>query len=112
MYDLPPDLDRLRTLWTWHTMWAERIAEEIKKKEAEQKAEQQRAQRKAAATPDWVVELDRGTNSPYADVHTGGCHMLGKRWKAITREQAAQLINQGVNPCTHCRPDTELGLLE
>ncbi|MFD3740437.1 DUF6233 domain-containing protein [Streptomyces sp. NPDC058629] len=112
MYDLPPDLDRLHTLRTWHTMWVQRINEAIKKAEEEQKAEELKAQRKADATPDWVVELDRATSSPYADVHTGGCHMLGKRWQAISREQAAQLINQGVAACTHCRPDTELGLLE
>ncbi|MEW2068615.1 DUF6233 domain-containing protein [Streptomyces sp. NPDC007346] len=112
MYDLPPDLDRLRTLHTWYAMWLGRIDQAIKQAEEEQKAQELKAQRKAAATPDWVVELDRGTHNPYADVHTGNCHMIGKRWKAITREQAAQLINQGGTPCTHCRPDTELGILE
>ncbi|MEU0160257.1 DUF6233 domain-containing protein [Streptomyces sp. NPDC006261] len=111
MYDLPPDLDRLRTLRTWHTMWVQRIDEAIKQAEEQQKVEELKAQRKAAAAPDWVVELDRATSSPYADVHIGGCHMIGKRSKAITREQAAQLINQGITPCTHCRPDTELGIL-
>lgn len=111
MYDLPPDLDRLHTLWTWHTMWAERIGEEIKKKEAEQKAEELKTQRKAAATPDWVVELGIGQGAPPVDVHIGGCHMAGKRRRTISREQAVELINQGVNPCTHCRPDTDLGIL-
>lgn len=37
--------------------------------------------------------------------------MAGKRRQTISREQAVDLINQGVNPCTHCRPDTELGIL-
>ncbi|MFF3094108.1 DUF6233 domain-containing protein [Streptomyces cyaneofuscatus] len=112
MYDLPPDLDRLRTLRTWYALWLGRIDQAIQAAEEKQRAEQLKAQRQVTATPDWVVELDRATGSPYADVHIGGCHMIGKRRQAITRDQAAQLISQGVTPCNHCRPDSELGLLE
>ncbi|MEU0355003.1 DUF6233 domain-containing protein [Streptomyces cyaneofuscatus] len=111
MYDLPPDLPRLRTLRTWYAMWLGRIDQAIKQAEEKQRAEQLKAQRKAA-TPDWFVELGIGQGAPPVDVHVGGCHMAGERRKTITREQAIDRITQGVNACTHCRPDTELGLLE
>ncbi|MYX14355.1 hypothetical protein GTY67_13210 [Streptomyces sp. SID8374] len=112
MYDLPPDLPRLRTLRTWYAMWLVRIDQAIQQAEEKQRAEELKAQREAAATPDWVVELGIGQGAPAVDVHIGGCHMAGKRRKAISRDEAVQLISQGVNACTHCRPDTELGLLE
>ncbi|MYW30113.1 DUF6233 domain-containing protein [Streptomyces sp. SID2119] len=112
MFDLPPDLPRLRTLRTWYAMWLGRIDEAIQAAEEKQRAEQLKAQRQAAATPDWIVELGIGQGAPPVDVHIGGCPMAGKRRRTITRNEAVQLISQGINPCTHCRPDTELGLLE
>ncbi|NEB42227.1 DUF6233 domain-containing protein [Streptomyces sp. SID14515] len=108
MYDLPPDLDRLRTLHTWHTMWLHRINQAIKAAEQEQAAQQRLKQRRAEATPDWIVNLGIGQGAPPVDVHIGGCPTASRRRRTITREQA---INQGVNPCAHCRPDTALGIL-
>lgn len=112
MHDLPPDLDRLRTLRTWYAMWLGRIDQAIEKAEEQQRTEELKAQRQVTATPDWIVELGIGQGAPPVDVHIGGCHMAGKRRQTISRDEAVQLISQGVNACTHCRPDTELGLLE
>ncbi|WP_327129133.1 DUF6233 domain-containing protein [Streptomyces sp. NBC_01727] len=41
-------------------------------------------------------------------MHVGGCYAARKRQRAITREQA---LADGIRACTHCRPDTELGVL-
>lgn len=111
MYDLPPDLPRLRTLRTWYAMWLGRIDQAIQAAEQEQAAQQRLEQEQADAAPDWIVELGIGQGAPPVDVHIGGCHMAGKRRRTISREQAVELLAQGVNPCTHCRPDTELGIL-
>ncbi|WP_405506279.1 DUF6233 domain-containing protein [Streptomyces cyaneofuscatus] len=112
MYDLPPDLPRLRTLRTWYAMWLGRIDQAIGQAEEKQRAEQLKAQRQVTATPDWVVEVGIGQGAPAVDVHVGGCRMAGKRRQTISRDEAVRLISQGVNACTHCRPDTELGILE
>lgn len=112
MYDLPPDLDRLHTLRTWYALWLGRIDQAIQAAEQEQQAKARREQQRVEATPDWIVELGIGQGAPPVDVHIGGCHMAGKRRRTISRDEATQLITQGVNPCTHCRPDTELGILE
>ncbi|MFE4682566.1 DUF6233 domain-containing protein [Streptomyces sp. NPDC056721] len=42
----------------------------------------------------------------------GGCHMAGKRSRGVDRDQALRGLTEGVPACTHCRPDTELGVLE
>ncbi|MFE5193422.1 DUF6233 domain-containing protein [Streptomyces sp. NPDC056601] len=44
--------------------------------------------------------------------HTGDCHMANKRSRGVDRDQALRAIAEGVQACTHCRPDTELGLLD
>jgi hypothetical protein len=47
-------------------------------------------------------------------VHVGDCWVAKKsgRVRGITREQAVEALRQQVPPCPHCRPDTELGLLD
>ncbi|MFI1165667.1 DUF6233 domain-containing protein [Streptomyces sp. NPDC020801] len=47
-------------------------------------------------------------------VHTGECWIAAKsnRCKGVTRVQALDALRQQVPACTHCRPDTELGLLD
>ncbi|WP_406364341.1 DUF6233 domain-containing protein [Streptomyces sp. NBC_01579] len=45
------------------------------------------------------------------EVHVGGCYAAGKRQRVITREQALAALADGIRACTHCRPDTELGVL-
>lgn len=41
----------------------------------------------------------------------GHCHAVGKRRRAIDRDQARALLAEGVRGCAHCRPDTNLGVL-
>ncbi|WP_457512304.1 DUF6233 domain-containing protein [Streptomyces sp. TE33382] len=45
------------------------------------------------------------------EVHVGGCYAAGDRLKVISREQAQGALAEGVRACTHCRPDTQLGML-
>ncbi|WP_216373099.1 DUF6233 domain-containing protein [Streptomyces tailanensis] len=57
------------------------------------------------------MQQSLGGRHPVA-VHVGGCHMAGKTVRGISREQAVRALAEGVEACTHCRPDTELGLLD
>ncbi|MFE6755630.1 DUF6233 domain-containing protein [Streptomyces sp. NPDC057684] len=45
-------------------------------------------------------------------VHVGGCHMAGERRRGVERDQALRNVTEGVDACPHCRPDTELGVLD
>ncbi|MGW2082475.1 DUF6233 domain-containing protein [Streptomyces sp. NPDC001939] len=45
-------------------------------------------------------------------VHVGGCHMAGKRSRGVERDQALRAVTEGIDACPHCRPDTELGVLD
>ncbi|MFE9855631.1 DUF6233 domain-containing protein [Streptomyces sp. NPDC005780] len=110
MYDLPPDLPRLRTLRTWYAMWVVRIDEAIAAAEQREKEERQGEERRPAP-PDWVLELGIGVGAPPTEVHVGGCYAAGKRRRAISREQALAALAEGVRACAHCRPDTDLGVL-
>lgn len=79
---------------------------------AEQRAaEEDRGKAQRPPTPDWTVERGIGQGAPPIEVHVGGCHMA-KNARGVTREQALQALVAGVRACTHCRPDTELGILE
>ncbi|WP_392840276.1 hypothetical protein [Streptomyces sp. LN500] len=53
MYDLPPDLPRLRTLRTWYGMWVDRIDEAIAAAEQREKERQQGEERRRPV-PDWM----------------------------------------------------------
>ncbi|WP_326737053.1 DUF6233 domain-containing protein [Streptomyces sp. NBC_01022] len=107
---LPGDLPRLRTLRTWHALWVVRIDEAIAAAEQRESEQRQREERRPA-TPDWVVELSVGVGARPIEVHIGGCHAAGKRQRAITREQALVALADGMRACTHCRPDSALGVL-
>jgi hypothetical protein len=110
MYDLPPDLPRLRTLRTWYAMWVARIDEAIAAAEQRER-EKERGEERRRPTPDWIMELGIGVGSRPIEVHVGGCYAAGKRQRPISREQAVASLNQGIRACIHCRPDTELGVL-
>ncbi|MEV5149812.1 DUF6233 domain-containing protein [Streptomyces sp. NPDC052727] len=61
----------------------------------------------------WLIQY--GLNRMNVDfVHTGECWAAAKsgRCRPVSREQALDALRQSVPPCTHCRPDTELGLLD
>lgn len=110
MYDLPPDLPRLRTLEQQLTIWVGHVRAAITAAE-QQEAERRQGEARRPPTPDWVLELGIGVGAPPAEVHVGGCYATGKRRREISREQALTALNEGVRACVHCRPDTELGVL-
>ncbi|MDX2732896.1 DUF6233 domain-containing protein [Streptomyces sp. PA03-2a] len=110
MFDLPPDLLRLRTLRTWYAMWLSRIDEAIAAAEQQEKEKRQGEERRPP-TADWIVELGIGVGQSPVEVHVGGCRMAGKRQRIISREQALAALADGIRACIHCRPDTELGIL-
>ncbi|MFD6624799.1 DUF6233 domain-containing protein [Streptomyces diastaticus] len=71
--------------------------------------EQAEGDRRRPPPPEWAVERGIGTGPPPA-VHVGTCDLLeAPRWVAIDRSQALAALEQGVEPCMICRPDTELG---
>ncbi|MFD3579871.1 DUF6233 domain-containing protein [Streptomyces sp. NPDC058644] len=95
--DPPPDLPRLRTLRSGHAMWVDRLDEAI---EAAERREAERVRGEQAR--------------PAVYVHAGHCDMMPKppRAKGITVDQARRALHERVDACPHCRPDTELGMLE
>jgi hypothetical protein len=109
MYDLPPDLPRLRTLETWLLMTLERVRQQISA--AEQVEAMDAARRVPPPPPAWALEVDR-TRQPAA-VHVGDCTMGGERGRPLTRDAALRAIAvEGVAACPFCRPDAALGVLD
>jgi hypothetical protein len=108
--NLPPDLDQLTTLRTWHAMWLDRIDRRIAYVHKRQ-AEEERRRRNRPRTPDWVVELSRATGGPL-QVHDGACGMKGKRHRAVSRDEARRLLTTDAVPaCPFCHPDTQLRII-
>lgn len=110
MYDLPPDLPRPRTLEQQLTIWIGHVRAAIAAAE-QREAERRQGEEPRPPTPDWIVELGIGVGAPPSEVHAGACYAAGKRRRVIDRDQARALLADGVRACTHCRPDTELGVL-
>ncbi|MET7357939.1 DUF6233 domain-containing protein [Streptomyces sp. NPDC005562] len=79
--------------------------------EERREAERLRGAQARPPVPDWVIEQGLGGRAPVY-VHVGGCHMAGKRWRGVPRDQARRALAENVDPCPHCRPDTELGVLD
>ncbi|MCX4790391.1 MULTISPECIES: DUF6233 domain-containing protein [unclassified Streptomyces] len=115
MYDLPPDLPRLRTLETYLGMLLAEVQQQIAT--VEQRGEQQskeprdREQPSKAPrrppTPDWGI-VDAGAGSPTTEVHRGDCWAAGKKLRPISRERAVAELADGATACEVCRPDTVL----
>ncbi|MEU6990427.1 DUF6233 domain-containing protein [Streptomyces sp. NPDC046465] len=80
--------------------------------EQQRQAEQTRGEQARPPVPDWLIEVGIGVDKLPVAVHVGGCHMMGKRIRGIPRDQALRMLTDGVPACTHCRPDTKLGVLE
>ncbi|MFD5064584.1 DUF6233 domain-containing protein [Streptomyces sp. NPDC058394] len=91
-------------------MWVDRIDEAIAAAEQRERERQQGEERRPP-TPDWIVELSIGVGARPIEVHVGGCYAAGKRQRGITRDQALAALADGMQACSHCRPDTELGVL-
>lgn len=101
-------LDLLRFLERVQQQDLARTREWIAQEERRQ-AERERGQQRRPPAPDWLIEQGLNGGIPVY-VHAGGCHMAGKRSRGVTREQARYALAQGVDACTHCRADTELGI--
>ncbi|MHB9856707.1 DUF6233 domain-containing protein [Streptomyces sp. YIM S03343] len=56
------------------------------------------------------MELGIGVGRPPTQVHRGTCHLAGKRRRPVGQEEARRLLADGTGACTHCRPDTDLGI--
>ncbi|MFD4788262.1 DUF6233 domain-containing protein [Streptomyces sp. NPDC058459] len=111
MYDLPPDLPRLRTLRIFFSRVLAQVDAAIADAER-QEAEQQRGQQARPPAPDWILQL--GVNPANVEaLHTGDCPAPRKsrRTRGITREQAVDALREQVRACPLCRPDTALGVL-
>ncbi|MEH0428821.1 DUF6233 domain-containing protein [Streptomyces stelliscabiei] len=80
--------------------------------EEERKIEAAEARREPPPSQDWLIEQGLNGRSPVY-VHVGGCWNAGKRSRGVDRDQAVRaLAEAGVPACPHCRPDTELGILD
>lgn len=77
--------------------------------EERRQTERQQGQQRRPPEPDWLIDHSLGGRHPLA-VHVGGCHMAGKHARGVARNQAMRALADGVPACTHCRPDTELGI--
>jgi Family of unknown function (DUF6233) len=112
MHDLPPSsrLAQLRFLERVQLSDLERTRRWIAEEERRE-AERRRGEEARPPAADWVVQMSLGSQHPVA-VHVGGCQMAGKRWRPVGRDQAVRAIAGGVEACSHCRPDTELGVLD
>jgi hypothetical protein len=83
------------------------IADEERRQQERRRGEQARP-----PAPDWLIERGLDGHSPAVYVHVGGCHMAGKRSRGVQRDQALRALAEGVDACTHCRPDSELGFID
>ncbi|MEU7962390.1 DUF6233 domain-containing protein [Streptomyces sp. NPDC049097] len=81
--------------------------------EQEREMRQQQADEMRPPPPEWVVERGLQKTNLVA-VHTGDCWTVRKssRCIGVSRAQAIDALRRQVPACTHCRPDTELGILE
>ncbi|WP_307167455.1 DUF6233 domain-containing protein [Streptomyces rishiriensis] len=67
---------------------------------------------RAPRAPGKTVELGIGAGRPPIQIHAGNCHMAGKRWRPVGRDEARRLLADDLRACTHCRPDTQLGITD
>ncbi|MFI1734902.1 DUF6233 domain-containing protein [Streptomyces acidicola] len=84
------------------------IAEEERREEERRRGEEMRP-----PPPEWLVQY--GLNRRNVDVvHKGDCWVAAKsgRCRPVSRDQARDALRHQVPGCTHCRPDTELGVLD
>ncbi|MFF9090814.1 DUF6233 domain-containing protein [Streptomyces sp. NPDC014991] len=90
-------------------MWLARIDRKIAYV-TQRQAEQEHGRRTKPAAPEWIVELGIGVDRPPVQVHSGTCHMAGKRRRPVDRDEAWRLLAEGTSACAHCRPDSGLGI--
>ncbi|MFD4025747.1 DUF6233 domain-containing protein [Streptomyces sp. NPDC058576] len=116
--DLPPDLERLRTLETWAVLYLKRVRARIAAVERQQAPPQQTPVPTAASappaagprrgrTPDWGI-ADTGVGTSAAEVHRGDCWARGRSLRPVSAERARAELAGGMRACAVCRPDTVL----
>jgi hypothetical protein len=108
--DYPPDLPRLRTLEIYLRVQLATVERLITAEEQRLAAEA--ARRPPLPPPDWLVEHGIGDGRPAVRVHVGGCWDTRSRCKPAARDTIRRALADGVEACTHCRPDTALGVLD
>lgn len=110
MFDLPPDVNRLRVIEQQLTIWLGHVQRAIAEAEASEAI-------RANTLPVTPIPVEyrlgdprpiRGQREPPL-LHTGDCRMGSGR--PITRPQALEALTADAEPCPYCRPDTELGVL-
>ncbi|GAA1275476.1 DUF6233 domain-containing protein [Streptomyces aureus] len=106
----PPRLDMLRFARRIAVQQVEQIDRWIAAEERRE-SERHRGEEARPPAPDWLIEMGLGGRDPVY-VHVGGCHMAGKRSLGVERDQALRAVTEGIDVCPHCRPDTELGVLD
>ncbi|MFD9256909.1 DUF6233 domain-containing protein, partial [Streptomyces sp. NPDC059538] len=62
--------------------------------------------------PDWLIEHGIGAGRAPVRVHVGDCWDTRTRCHPADRDTARRALADGVEACTHCRPDTALGVLD
>ncbi|WP_331756610.1 DUF6233 domain-containing protein [Streptomyces sp. NBC_01568] len=110
MSELPPDLPRLRTIVTYLRNELSRAEQALAFAEEQAKAAARR--RPPPEPPAWVIEQGIGVGRPPVSVHAGDCWDRGKRWRPLSAEEARRALSGNVPACTHCRPDTALGMID
>ncbi|MET8647367.1 DUF6233 domain-containing protein [Streptomyces sp. NPDC004675] len=81
--------------------------------EEERQAHRRQAEEMRPPPAEWLLE--RGLNKTnLVAVHVGGCWTVRKssRCIGVSQQQALDALRQQVPSCTHCRPDTALGILD
>ncbi|MFD0032499.1 DUF6233 domain-containing protein [Streptomyces sp. NPDC127172] len=104
--DLPPDVERLETLRTWHQMSLDRIDRALvvaRQREAEAKDRRERAaaERRFKVEPGLEQQI----------IHRGGCAKWAGNGSYLDRDEVLLAIHDdalNVLPCQVCRPDTAL----
>jgi hypothetical protein len=75
-------------------------------------AERRQGEQARPEPPDWVIEYGLNRDSLPTAVHTGECTMASKRSKPTDADTIRRALAAGVKPCSFCRPETELGVLD
>ncbi|MET8694742.1 DUF6233 domain-containing protein [Streptomyces bauhiniae] len=111
MHDQPDRLAQLRFLERVQQADLDRTRRWIAAEELRQQ-ERERGEARRPPAPDWVIDYGLNRDNLPIAVHTGGCDMLGKRARGVDADTARRALVEGVTACGHCRPDTELGVLD
>lgn len=106
----PDYLARLKIVDAYLRFQQEQVSRWIA--EEERKIAAAEARQPPPPPPDWLIERGIGVGRPAVYVHVGDCPMIQGMRRAADQAQARQALADGVEACPHCRPDTELGLLD